>query len=135
MKEDNKIKVFLVDDDAVYLKMLEIEFLQHTDFAIETFSTGELCMERLPHHPDLVILDYHLDNLDKNAMTGIETLDRIKSVNPEIPVVMLSSHDIIDAAINCMHHRALDFVVKNEAAFMRIKESSLLYSVTKKWNS
>jgi two-component system OmpR family response regulator len=36
-----KIKLFLVDDDAVFLKSLEIEFLQHADFTVETFSTGE----------------------------------------------------------------------------------------------
>ena len=35
-----KIKLFLVDDDALYLKSLEIEFLQHADFTIETFTTG-----------------------------------------------------------------------------------------------
>ncbi len=32
MKNESKIKLFLVDDDAVFLKLLEIEFLQHADF-------------------------------------------------------------------------------------------------------
>lgn len=36
MKNQNKIKLFLVDDDAVFLKLLEIEFLEHGDFEIET---------------------------------------------------------------------------------------------------
>ena len=54
-----KIKLFLVDDDAVFLKSLQIEFLQHADFEIETYSTGELCMQSLSHHPDVIILDYH----------------------------------------------------------------------------
>jgi NTP pyrophosphatase (non-canonical NTP hydrolase) len=35
MKNEEKIKLFLVDDDAVFLKSLEIEFLQHTDFIVE----------------------------------------------------------------------------------------------------
>jgi ActR/RegA family two-component response regulator len=39
MKNDNKIKLFLVDDDAVFLKSLEIEFLHHTDFIVETYAT------------------------------------------------------------------------------------------------
>ena len=55
----NKIKIFLVDDDAVFLKSLEIEFLHHADFVIDTFSTGELCMENLSQKPDFIILDYH----------------------------------------------------------------------------
>ena len=122
MKNGNRIKLFLVDDDAVFLKSLEIEFLQHADFVIETFATGELCIENLSHEPDVIILDYHLDGIVKNSMTGLTTLDKIKSVNPDIPVVMLSSQDKIDVAIKCMHHRAFDYVVKSETAFLRLQK-------------
>jgi two-component system, OmpR family, response regulator len=122
MKNENKIKLFLVDDDALFLKSLEIEFLQNADFDIETYATGELCVANLSHSPDVLILDYLLDGIDKNAMNGLETLDKIKAYNPDIPVVMLSSQDKIDVAINCMHHRAFDYVVKSETAFMRLQK-------------
>lgn len=119
---NEKIRLFLVDDDALFLKSLEIEFLQHADFTIETFATGELCIENLSHTPDVIILDYLLDDVDKNAMNGIETLDKIKAFNPDIPVVMLSAQDKIDVAISCMHHRAFDYVVKSETAFFRLQK-------------
>ena len=122
MKNESKIKLFLVDDDAVFLKSLEIEFLQNADFDIETFATGELCMENISHSPDVIILDYHLDGIDKNAMNGMKTLDKIKAFNQDIPVIMLSSQDKIEVAINCMHHRAFDYVVKSETAFMRLRK-------------
>ena len=122
MQTGNDIKLFLVDDDALFLKSLEIEFLQHADFTIQTFVTGELCIEQLSLNPDVIILDYHLNGIDKNAMNGIETLDKIKAYNPDISVVMLSSQDKIDVAINCMHHRAFDYVVKSETAFMRLQK-------------
>jgi two-component system OmpR family response regulator len=118
----NKIKLFLVDDDAVFLKSLEIEFMEHADFVIETYATGELCIENLSHGPDVVILDYFLDGIDKNAMNGLATLDKIKAYNQDIPVVMLSSQDKIDVAVNCMHHRAFDYVVKSETAFTRLQK-------------
>jgi len=120
--KNEKIKLFLVDDDAVFLKSLEIEFLQHADFVIETFATGELCIENLSHNPDVIILDYHLDGINKTAMNGMETLDKIKTYNPDIPIVMLSSQDKIEVAISCMHHRAFDYVVKSETAFMRLQK-------------
>lgn len=123
MKNENMIKLFLVDDDALFLKSLEIEFLQHGDFIIETFTTGELCIENLSHNPDVIILDYHLDGIDKNAMNGIETLDKIKAFDPGIPVVMLSSQDNIEVAVNCMHHKAFDYIVKSETAFMRLQKT------------
>jgi DNA-binding NtrC family response regulator len=122
MKDAKKIKLFLVDDDVLFLKSLEVEFLQHADFDIETFATGELCIENLPRNPDVIILDYMLDGIVKNAMDGIETLDKIKEFNADIPVVMLSSQDKIDVAINCMHHKAFDYVVKSETAFTRLQK-------------
>jgi DNA-binding NtrC family response regulator len=122
MNNKNKIKLFLVDDDALFLKSLEIDFLQHADFDIETFATGELCISELSHKPDVIILDYHLDSINKNAMNGLETLDKIKSFNPDIPVVMLSSQDKINVAINCMHHLAYDYVIKSETAFIRLQK-------------
>ena len=127
MKNGNKISLFLVDDDALFLKSLEIEFVHHTDFTVETFATGELCLENLSHNPDVIILDYYLNGVDKNAMNGIETLDKIKALNPDIPVVMLSSQDKIDVAISCMHHRAFDYVVKSETAFMRLQKNITAY--------
>ena len=122
MKGEHKIKIFLVDDDAVFLKLLEIEFSEHTDFIVETYPTGELCMAHIAHNPDMIILDYHLDGIDKNAMNGIETLDQIKGYNQDIPVAMLSQQDKIEIAISCMHHKAFDYVVKSETAFVRLQK-------------
>ena len=119
---NEKIKLFLVDDDAVFLKSLEIDFLGRADFNIETYATGELCMANLSHEPDVIILDYYLDGIDPTAMNGIDTLDKIKAFNPDIPVIILSSQDKIEVAINCMHHRAFDYVVKSETAFVRLQQ-------------
>ena len=118
-----KIKIFLVDDDALYLKALEIEFLENGDFEIEAFATGELCIANISHNPDVIILDYQLDGVERDAMNGIQTLDKIKEFNPDIPVIMLSAQDKIDVAINCMHHKAIDYVVKSETAFLRLQKA------------
>jgi DNA-binding NtrC family response regulator len=122
MTSEKKTMIFLVDDDALYLKSLEIEFLTHGDFQIETFATGELCIEKLDLEPDVIILDYLLDGIEKSAMNGIDTLDKIKAFDPEIPVIMLSAQDKIDVAIDCMHHKAYDYVVKSETAFLRLQK-------------
>ena len=122
MKAENKIKIFLVDDDKVFLKSLEIEFSQQGNFIVSTFATGELCLKSISENPDLVILDYHLDGIDKSAMNGMKTLDKIKAVNNDIPVIMLSSQDKIEIAVKCMHHMAADYVVKSETAFHRLQK-------------
>ena len=122
MKPANKVKLFLVDDDVVFLKSLEMEFNERGNFDIETYVSGELCIDNLSNRPDLIILDYLLDGTDKEAMHGIATLDKIKAYDAAIPVVMLSSQDKIEVAVNCMHHKAFDYVVKSETAFLRLQK-------------
>jgi DNA-binding NtrC family response regulator len=122
MMNEKKKLLFLVDDDTLFLKSLEIEFAQNTESVIKTFATGELCLEDISQNPDVVVLDYYLKSVDKNAITGLETLDRIKTANPGIPVIMLSSQDKIEVAVNCMKHQAFDFIVKSETAFIRLQK-------------
>lgn len=123
MSNEKKIRLFLVDDDALYLKLLEIELMEHADFSIETYATGELCVANLSRRPDAVILDYYLDGIDKTAMNGMDTLDKIKAFDPQIPVIMLSSQDKIYVAVDCMLHKASDYVVKSETAFIRLQKA------------
>jgi two-component system OmpR family response regulator len=123
MDNKEKIKIFLVDDDAIFLKSLEIDFSHHSDFSIKTFSSGELCMENLSENPDVIVLDFHLDGINKSAMNGIDTLDKITSFNPEMTVIMLSSQDKIEVAVSCMHHGAFDYIVKSETAFIRLQKT------------
>ncbi|MBU0486360.1 MAG: response regulator [Bacteroidetes bacterium] len=123
MAKEKKVLIFLVDDDALFLKSLEIEFAQNKEYAVKTFPTGELCLEKISQNPDVIILDYHLDGVVKNAINGLETLDKIKTANSQIPVIILSSQDKIEVAVNCMRHLALDYFVKSETVYLRIQHA------------
>jgi DNA-binding NtrC family response regulator len=123
MTDEKKILIFLVDDDDLFLKSLEIDFAHNTGSTIKTYATGELCIENLSEKPDVIILDYYLDSVDKTAINGLQTLDRIKEANPLIPVIMLSSQDKIEVAVNCMKHQAFDYIVKSETAFLRLQKA------------
>ena len=118
-----KKKIVLVDDDAVFLKMLQANLMEHDNFEIETYPTGEQFLETISNSIDLVILDFHLNGINQTAMNGLETLDKIKSFNAEIPVIMLSSQDKIEVAIDCIHHGAIDYIVKSETAFFKVNQS------------
>ena len=116
----NTIKIFLVDDDTVFLKLLEHTLRQHANFDIETYASGEMCLAHLAHNPDVIVLDYHLDGIDKQAMNGIDTLTKIKTTHEDTLVIMLSSEDKMDIALDCMSHKAADYVLKNDTAFLRL---------------
>ena len=130
MKNEKKRKLYLVDDDALFLKVLEFEFLNYPEFIIETFPTAELCIKQLSppqvdplNLPDVIVLDYHLDGIDKNAMNGLQALEAIKKLIPDMPVIMLSSQDKIEVAVNCMKHKAYDYIIKSETAFIRLQKA------------
>jgi len=131
-KNERRVKLFLVDDDVVFLKMLEIEFLQLANFSIRTFTSGELCISSLKEKPDIIILDYLLDGTNKSAMNGIDTLDKIKAYDPEIEIIILSAQDKIEVAVSCMHHNAYDYVVKSETAFFRLQVNISKIAAAKK---
>jgi DNA-binding NtrC family response regulator len=118
-----KIKLYLVDDDAVFLKSLEIDFTSTPYFEVYCFQTGEECLAAMGEKPDIIILDYLLDGLNPLAMNGIQTLDGIKAIDDNIPVIMLSGQDRIQVAVDCMHHKAFDYIVKSETAFLRIERN------------
>jgi DNA-binding NtrC family response regulator len=130
MKKENKSLVFLVDDDALFLKTLEADFANYPGISTNAFTSGELCLENLAKNPDIIVLDYYLNGIDIKAINGIETLDRIISYNPLIKVIMLSSQDSIDVAVDCMKHLAFDYIVKSETAFLRLQKviANILYT-------
>jgi DNA-binding NtrC family response regulator len=122
VQNPKKIKVFIVDDDDLFLKALVIQFRENPIYEVVTFATGELCIEDIHNTPDIVILDYHLNSIEKNAMNGLKTLDIIKKINNDIPVIMVSAQDKIEVAVSCIHHKAIDYVVKSETAFVRLQK-------------
>ncbi|MDI1354178.1 MAG: SpoIIE family protein phosphatase [bacterium] len=117
--------IFLVDDDPLQLKVLETQFKDRTLYQIKTFTSGKECLDNLWQKPGIVVLDYYL-NPAQPAYTGLKILKKIKATHPEIHVLMLSSQDRIEVAVNCMRHDAFDYIIKSEAAFMRIQKAITL---------
>lgn len=122
MNTSKNMLIFLVDDDVVFLKALEIDFMDSPHYEVRTFRTGELCIANLEEKPDVIVLDYNLDGVEKNVLNGIQTLDKIKEIDSTIAIIMLSGQDKIEVAVKCMRHDAFDYVVKSETAFMRVEK-------------
>ncbi len=123
MNTNKKTNIFLVDDDEMYLKLLEVQLAENTTYHLRKFTTGEECLEHLVEKPDIIILDYYLNSIEQKALDGLETLRKIKLQYPELPVIMLSSQDKIDVAVNCMKLNAFDYIVKSETAIPRLNKA------------
>ena len=115
--------IFIVDDDPVLAEMLKDHLSKMTHYEIHVFEKGEDCIEKMNLKPGIVFLDFYLNSVDKDAMDGLEVLQEIKKIDPEVDVVMLSGQDKIEVAVKTMQYGAFDYIVKGESAFYRAEKA------------
>ncbi len=108
--------IFIVEDDVIYQEIVRNELEQKKFNNVEVFSSGVDCVNNLYKMPDIILVDYNLDN----TMDGIQLLKKIKVFNPNIQVLMLSAQEKLDVAINSMKYGAYDYIIKNDVAMKRI---------------
>lgn len=104
------MRILVVDDSALYRKLLSDAASSLPGAETVAVSGGELALKRLETEKfDLVLLDVFMDQ-----MSGPETLDRIKASHNRVPVVMVSGATGRDAeiTIQCLSHGAMDFIPK-----------------------
>ncbi len=120
----DKRYLFLVDDEPIQNEMLK-DFLNER-FLYDTiiFDNGEQALAEMEEYkPEIMILDYHLNNSNPEAKNGLDILKLVKDTHPATQVVILSGQDKMDVAVNTMKYGAFDYVVKGESAFARIENA------------
>lgn len=117
-------KIYLVDDDEIYLSALEQKIKENSvsKIKIEKFINGEDCLKGLSENPNLIVLDYFLSKQLK-GINGLDILRKIKRSNKDLKVIMLSGQDQMNVAINSIKYGAYDYIVKNETSFIKIQNS------------
>src|SRR4051812_5778625 len=92
-------RIFVVDDDEMLSTALEDFLTRKTLHEVTLFSTGEECLKHLRDAPDVVILDYNLNSVSKDAANGMKILEAIKKSDRGIHVIMLSSQEAYGTAL------------------------------------
>ncbi len=118
MKFNKNYKLFIVDDDPIYSEFIMTILNQAGYKDVSVFETESKVMDNLYQAPDVIFLDYFLENAN-----GIDVLRKIKATNPDIHVVFLSSQEKIEIAVNSLKFGALDYIIKNDEAKRRIISS------------
>jgi two-component system OmpR family response regulator len=126
MKIKKEFSIFLVDDNAMFLDTLKASLLEKFGklLSVYEYSTGEACIQNMDNQPDIVVLDYNLNSAEHpDAMNGIKALKEIKSSFKDTTVIMLSSQDKMQVAIDAVKNGAYDYIAKSESAFIRIQNT------------
>ncbi len=98
----------LITDDEKSIRNTLREILEFERYDILEAENGEKALETIKkEHIDLVILDIKMQGMD-----GIEVLEKIKKIAPELPVIMISGHGTIKIAVEATKLGAYDFLEK-----------------------
>jgi len=100
----------LVVDDEIDIRELVAAILEDDGYAVRTAQNAEAALTALrARKPALLILDIWMSG---NGMDGLELLDRVRALDPDLPVIMISGHGTIETAVSSIRRGAYDFIEK-----------------------
>jgi len=99
--------IFIVDDEVSISKLLSYWIKDHWKYSIETYFNGTDALKNLSQHPDLILLDIMLPDIN-----GVEVLRKIKQFDENLPVIMLSAQGSIEVAVESLRTGAYDYFPK-----------------------
>lgn len=102
-------KILIIEDEAAIRRVLAKILAEENDtYQVEDAEDGSIGLEKIKNNDyDLVLCDIKMPKMD-----GVEVLEAVKKIKPEIPMVMISGHGDMETAINAMRLGAFDYISK-----------------------
>ena len=100
-------KILVVDDDKNLLELLKLRLESENYEVIAVLNEEDAVKETKKQVFDLSIIDLQLPNTD-----GISLMDEVHSINPEIPVIILTAYGSIESAVEAMKRGAYNYLTK-----------------------
>lgn len=102
-------KILIIEDEAAIRRVLTKILSEENDtYKVEEAEDGQQGLEKIKNDDyDLVLCDIKMPKMD-----GVEVLEAVKKIKPEIPMVMISGHGDLETAINTMRLGAFDYISK-----------------------
>lgn len=128
-------RIYIVEDNEWYQKLLVHTVSLNPDFEVESFSTGKGLLDRLNQDlPGLITMDYRLPDI-----SGEDLLKQIKIISPKTQVIVISEQEEIETAVSLLKLGAYDYIVKGNDLRNRLlntlanaqKETKLLKKIEK----
>lgn len=116
---NSDIKVFVIEDDELYSKMVERKLREKTDYQLTIFSSVESILSelKLGNKPHLIVTDYYLGS---KVRTALQLIDDVSQIDATIPIVVMTAQSDLKLAVDLLRKGAFDFIVKDSAAFEKI---------------
>jgi DNA-binding NtrC family response regulator len=102
-------KILIIEDEAAIRRVLNKILSEESDtYQVEEAEDGLQGVDKIKNEDyDLVLCDIKMPKMD-----GVEVLEAVKKIKPEIPMVMISGHGDLETAVNTMRLGAFDYISK-----------------------
>jgi len=122
-EQQHVTELVIIDDDPAFSTMLKDYLYSSGKMLAELFSSGEQFIKTYsPQDNRTIILDYHFGK--ESNLTGIDILKRIRAINMSANVIVVSSQDSLEIAVENMRRGACDYFIKNtQTVFVNILSS------------
>jgi len=120
MNQNNEGSILVVDDDPYVLESVSA-LLKEYGYSVTSCNNAKDAIDRLQQDK----IDVVLTDIKMPQISGIELLKKIREINADIPVILMTAYAQIDVAIDGIKHGAFDFIIKP------YKPEHLIYSVEK----
>ncbi len=111
-------KIFVVEDDPVFGRVLQRALENEDNYDVTVFQSGEDLVTNLFQNPDIVSIDYNLP-----GMSGLEILERVKRYNEDIGTVVISGQEKVEVVVEAYNNGASRYIIKNENAVVELVNS------------
>ena len=103
----DKGNIWVVDDDESIRWVLE-RGLSENGIAVETFDSANKVIKKLEtENPSLILTDIKMP-----GKSGIDLLDEVKELRPEIPIIIMTAHSDLKSAVESYEHGAWEYLPK-----------------------
>ncbi len=102
-------KILVIEDEAAIRRVLvKILSEENESYHVDEAEDGLIGLDKIRNADfDLILCDIKMPKMD-----GVEVLEAVKKIKPEIPIVMISGHGDLDTAVNTMRMGAFDYISK-----------------------
>jgi DNA-binding NtrC family response regulator len=102
------MKTVLIVDDKEMMRDSVCGTLERAGFKVVTAADGESAVEHVAkHRPDAVVSDMRMP-----SMTGLQLIERIRQIDDDLPVILMTAFGTIDTAVKAMKLGAFDYITK-----------------------
>ena len=105
----NDFKIFIVEDDPFYGRLLKHHLSLNPEYHLTLFNDGKSCIKEMHLKPDVVCLDYGLPDID-----GSKMFSKLRTIDPTLNIVIISNQEDISIAVNLLKLGARDYIVKDD---------------------